>query len=295
MAPHEALALYGVISYMDTVAGVWFPRGGMHAVARALAGAAAKHGVSFSYGVTVSRIETRGGRATAVLTADGTRIPASAVVVNADVGTAYRTLLPDARAPRRLARARYSPSCLLLHVGADWSSPALAHHNIHFGHAWRSTFTELVRDGVPQTDPSILVCHPSGTDPTLAPAGRHSYYVLVPAPHLGGRFDWAAGRSRLVDDTFAELSRRGYPGLRDAAEVVRTVTPTDWAALDLPMGTPFSLAHTFAQTGPFRPANRARGLANVFFAGASTHPGVGVPTVLVSGRLAAERVRRAEP
>ncbi|GAA1735945.1 phytoene desaturase family protein [Luedemannella helvata] len=293
MAPHEALALYGVISYMDTVAGVWFPRGGMHALARALAGAAEKHGVEFTYGAPVTRIETRGGRATAVITSDGSRIEAQAVIVNADLGVAYRSLLPDRPAPRRLARARYAPSCLLLHVGADWSSPDLAHHNIHFGRAWRTTFDELVRGGVPQSDPSLLVCHPSGTDPALAPAGRHSYYVLVPAPHLGGRFDWAADGDRLVEATWAELAGRGYAGLRSSADVVRTVTPVDWAAMDLPMGTPFSLAHTFAQTGPFRPANRVRGLSNVFFAGAATHPGVGVPTVLISGRLAAERVRKA--
>ena len=135
LAPQDALAIYAVIAYMDTVAGVYFPRGGMHALPRALADAAAKHGVQFRYGTTASRIEVSGGRARAVHTADGERIPADVVVVNADLPTAYRELLDPRYAPRRLDRLRYSPSCLLLHAGSSRELPAAGapHHLLRQG------------------------------------------------------------------------------------------------------------------------------------------------------------------
>ncbi|GAB3965671.1 hypothetical protein GCM10027615_11090 [Plantactinospora veratri] len=130
LAPHDALAIYTVISYLDSVAGVYFPRGGIHAVSRALAGAAEKHGVQIRYGSTVDRVETSAGRATGVHTADGSFVPADVVVLNPDLPVAYRDLLPDGAAPRRL---RYSPSCVVLHVGARQGYRGIAHHNIHFG------------------------------------------------------------------------------------------------------------------------------------------------------------------
>ena len=286
VAPHEALALYAVIGYMDTVAGVFYPRGGVRALPEALAGAAASHGVSFHYGAEATRIEVRNGRAVAVHIAGGDPIPAGAVVVNADQARAYRTLLAGVRAPRRLTRARYSPSCFLLHIGAPTEYSHLAHHTILFGAAWEETFDQIIHGGQTMTDPSLLVCNPSRTDPTLAPPGRHTYYVLAPTPNTSAGIDWTGYR----DELMGVLERRGLAGLADGAEVERVVTPADWAKLGLTMGTPFSLAHTFRQTGPFRPPNMCPGVSNVVFAGAGTHPGVGVPTVLISGRLAAERL-----
>jgi phytoene desaturase len=288
--PHDALAIYAVIAYMDSVAGVYFPVGGLHAVPRALAGAADKHGVRFRYGTAVERVEVHHGRATAVITADGERIPADVVVLNPDLPTAYRELLPPAVAPRRLDRLRYSPSCVVLHAGSTASYSRTAHHNIHFGRAWRRTFAELIDRGELMSDPSILVTNPSRSDPTLAPAGRQSYYVLAPVPNLGAGIDWAAIGPRYRDELIAILEQRGYVGFGAGIEVERLVTPADWAASGLAMGAPFAAAHTFFQTGPFRPRMLPRGLANVIFTGSGTQPGVGVPMVLLSGRLAAERV-----
>jgi phytoene desaturase len=294
LSPYDALALYSVIAYMDVVAGVWFPRGGVSAVPRALAAAAADAGVEFRYRTEVTGVEVKGGRATAVVTATGERIPADVVVLNADLPVAYRELLPAAHRPRRLDRLRYSPSCFLLLAGSTAGYSRIAHHNIHFGAAWREVFDDII--GTRRSparlmrDPSLLVTNPTRTDPSLAPAGRESYYVLFPTPNLAAPLDWDAIGPRYRDEVVATLERRGYVGFGDAIEVEATTTPADWGRLGLAMGAPFAASHTFTQTGPFRPSNLAPGLDNVVFAGSGTTPGVGIPMVLVSGRLAAERI-----
>lgn len=284
--PHRALALYAVIAYMDTVAGVYYPRGGMHTVATAVAGAAVKHGVTIEYGREVTSVEVSGSRARAVRTRDGDRIPADVVVLNPDLPVAYRDLLN--RPLRR--RLRYSPSCVVLHLGADKAYAGASHHNIHFGHAWSDTFDDITRRGRVMSDPSLLVTNPTQTDPGLAPPGRQVYYVLAPAPNLDAGPDWSRAGQAYADDLLRVLADRGYPGLGEAVQVRQVVTPDDWERAGMAAGTPFAAAHTFGQSGPLRPGNLAPGLDNVVFVGSGTRPGVGIPMVLVSARLAAERI-----
>ncbi|GIE96264.1 phytoene desaturase family protein [Paractinoplanes rishiriensis] len=291
LAPHDALAIYAVIAYLDSVAGVYFPKGGMHAVPRALAGAAEKHGVTFRYDTTVTRVETSAGRATGVITADGSRIPADVVVLNPDLPVAYRDLLP----PGRSRKLRYSPSCVVLHVGSRQAYRKIAHHNIHFGTHWKRTFDEVIRDGLLMSDPSLLVTNPTHTDPAAAPDGRQTYYVLAPAPNLvTGPMDWRGDLAeRYAASLVRTLERRGYVGFGDGIEVQRVITPADWQDQGMAAGTPFAAAHTFGQTGPFRPSNLHPALENVVFTGSGTQPGVGVPMVLISGKLAATRITGA--
>jgi phytoene desaturase len=284
--PHRALALYAVIAYMDTVAGVYFPRGGMHAVAAALAAAAVKHGVTIDYGREVTGIQITGSRACAVRTRDGDRVPADVVVLNPDLPVAYRDLLN--RPLRR--RLRYSPSCVVMHLGACQAYAGISHHNIHFGKAWRATFDDITRRGRVMSDPSLLVTNPTRTDPGLAPPGREVYYVLAPVPNLQAGPDWSRAGQAYADDLLRVLADRGYPGLAEAVQVRQVITPADWAQAGLAAGTPFAAAHTFGQSGPLRPGNLAPGLDNVVFVGSGTRPGVGVPMVLLSARLAAERI-----
>lgn len=287
LAPHDALAIYAVIAYLDSVAGVHFPRGGIHAVARAMAGAAEKHGVQLRYDTTVTQVETAADRATGVRTDSGEFVPADVVVLNPDLPVAHRELLQT-----RHRRLTYSPSCVVLHVGSTQGYAKIAHHNIHFGRAWRGTFEEVIRRGELMSDPSLLVTNPSRTDPSVAPADRHAYYVLAPVPNLDrAPFDWRGGLAdRYADRLVRTLEERGYVGFDDGIEVLRTVTPADWAEQGMAAGTPFAAAHSLFQTGPFRPPTLHRGLANVVFVGSGTQPGVGVPMVLISGKLAAARV-----
>jgi phytoene desaturase len=292
-APQRALALYAVIAYMDTVAGVYFPRGGMRALPDALAAAAAAAGVTFRYGSPVTALERAGSRVRAVRTADGARIGCDAVVLATELDTAYQLL---GRAPRRPVALRPSPSAVVLHVGAGRRWPAAAHHTIAFGGAWRDTFREIIDAGQLMSDPSLLVTRPTASDPGLAPPGRDLVYVLAPAPNLaagpagGERVDWKTAAGDYAGRLISAVASRVLPGLDASAEVLRVVTPADWAREGLVAGTPFSYAHTFWQTGPFRPGNLPRGAGNAVLAGCGTVPGVGVPTALISGRLAADRV-----
>lgn len=302
VSPRAARAIYAVIGYLDSVAGVYYPRGGMFAVAQALAGAAAKHGAQFRYGTRAARIELSGARACAVWTESGERIPADVVVVNADPGTAYRTLLPHGpgptgRQPRPWRRPRYAPSAFVWHVGSSGALPrtdAPSHHTISFGRSWAPTFDEIITAGSLMSDPSLLITNPSASDDSVAPAGKHSYYVLAPCPNTEtGHIDWPRIAPRYRDEIARTLAERGFDvhgAFSAGVEVSHLVSPADWQARGLPAGTPFSLAHTAMQTGPLRHPTRHPAIDNLLFCGAAVQPGVGVPPVLLSGALAANRV-----
>lgn len=288
IAPHRALGVLAVIGYMDVVAGVWAARGGMHAVATGLADAVAKAGGRISYGRSVDEVVLADGDRGAVrgVRSGGDLVTADAVVVNADLPGAYG-LLPGLRPPASLRRAHYSPSAVVWHAGVR-GHPAAghAHHNIHFGHAWRTAFRDL-DDGRRMSDPSLLVSVPTLSDPELAPPGCSVLYTLEPVPNLTGGLDWVRLRATVRSELSARIQRLGYPV--DTVEE-SLVDPVDWARQGLAAGTPFSLSHRFLQSGPFRPSNvdgRAPGLV---FVGTGTVPGVGVPMVLLSGKLAAERL-----
>lgn len=344
LAPERALALYAVITYMDSVEGVWFPRGGMRAMPEVLAQAAEAAGVEFRYGTTVERILKRSDGAVAGVATDaGDPVWADAVVVTLDVPTAYETLLPDLSPPRALRRPDHAPSALVWHLGvrgvparegvrgvpapegvrgvpapegvrgvpvegsrpaaptqeslrdrpAERDAPGVAHHNIHFGRAWESAFEDLLEHGRRMRDPSRLVTVPSLDDDSAAPAGHSVLSVLEPVPNLEvGRVDWSEEAPRAREELLGFLDGAGYP-----TDIVteRLVTPDDWHAQGMAAGTPFALAHTFPQTGPFRPPNVERRRPGVFFAGSGTVPGVGLPMVFVSGKLAARRVAEYLP
>ncbi|MGY5036542.1 phytoene desaturase family protein [Streptomyces sp. 900116325] len=290
VAPARALAAYAVIAYMDTVAGVWFPKGGMHALPRAMAEAAADAGATFHWSAAVSELERSTGRVRAVRLATGDRIACDAVVLTPDLPAAHRLL---GRAPRRPMRLRHSPSAVILHAGTNRTWSSLAHHTLSFGAAWERTFDELTRTGALMSDPSLLITRPTSHDPDLAPPGRHLHYVLAPCPNttIGPcAASWHDLGPRYRDSLVAQLERRGLDGFAESIQEELLVTPVDWTAQGHAAGSPFSVSHTFAQTGPFRPGNLVRGLDNVVLAGCGTTPGVGVPTVLISGKLAAHRI-----
>lgn len=293
VAPARALAAYAVIAYMDTVAGVWFPRGGMHALPRAMADAAGDAGAELRWSAEVSALERSAGRVRAVRLATGERIPCDAVVLSCELPSAHRLL---GRTPRRPVPLRHSPSAVVLHAGTDRTWPQLSHHTLSFGAKWAETFDELTRTGRLMSDPSLLITRPTTHDPSLAPPDRHLHYVLAPCPNTAvgpSPTTWRDLGPRYRDELAAELERRGLTGFRDSVEQELLVTPWDWAERGHAAGSPFSVSHTFAQTGPFRPRNLVRGADNVVLAGCGTTPGVGVPTVLISGKLAAARVTGA--
>jgi phytoene desaturase len=162
----------------------------------------------------------------------------------------------------------------------------VAHHNLHFGAAWDDAFRSLL-DGRRMPDPSILVTVATQTDASLAPPNASMIFALEPVPNLRGSVDWTRESARVRDDLAARLAMLGYPV---DVEVEKLYDPWTWQRLGLTAGTPFSLSHRFTQSGPFRPANVDARAPGLVFTGGGTVPGVGVPMVLLSGRLAAERV-----
>jgi phytoene desaturase len=291
LAPHQALAVYAVITYMDTIQGVVRAEGGVHALPTALAAAAELGGAKFRYDTPVERIVAErddGGPVRGVRLQSGEFVPADVVVCNADMPEAYARLVPGLTAPRPLRRGHFSPSAVVWYAGVRGDMPAgVARHNIHFAQPWRSAFRSLLDEGRRMPHPSLLVSAQSVDEPTHAPANRHALYVLEPVPNLLGRVDWTTERDRARDDLQRALERFGYP---TDVEVEALVDPTDWARQGLAHGTPFGLSHRFLQSGPFRPSNIERRMPGLLFTGASTVPGVGVPMVLVSGELVARRV-----
>jgi phytoene desaturase len=288
--PDRALAVYAVIAYMDTICGVYFPRGGVRALPDALAAAATHAGVEFRYNTEVSTLERSGTLLTAVHTGNGERIDADAVVLTTELPDTYRLL---DRTPRRLMRLHPAPSAVVAHVGCRAVGDDIGHHTILFGQEWQQTFRDIIDDGQLMADPSLLVTRPTAGDARLAPAGRDLLYILAPAPNTAvGQVDWATRGPAYTEQLFKVVTER-LPEVGVDAEVLHVVNPAGWGRQGMAAGTPFALAHTFGQTGPFRPANTVRGIDNVVLAGSSTVPGVGVPTALLSGRLAADRITGA--
>ncbi|MCX4094714.1 phytoene desaturase family protein [Nocardia sp. alder85J] len=285
VTPARALAAYAVIAYMDTIGGVYFPRGGMRALPDALAAAAEAAGVRLRYATTVTGTDRVGSRVRAVVTASGERIACDAVVLTSELADSHRLLSHRSRRPLGPVAA---PSAVVLHLGVA-AAPELGHHTLLFGRAWEETFRDITVHGRVMRDPSLLVTRPTAGDPTLAPPGRELLYLLAPVPNLArGRINWDRFGPAYARELLATAGDR-LTELPDA-HLLRVTTPADWARQGMLAGSPFALAHTFAQTGPFRPANLIRGLDNVVLAGGSTVPGVGIPPVLVSGRLAADRI-----
>jgi phytoene desaturase len=272
----------------------------MHAVPTALAAAAMSAGAEIRYRSAATGLVRRAGRAVGVRYRDAAgelaTVRADAVVLTADLPTAYRLL---GRTPRRAVPLRWAPSAVVLHAGGppralgagSGDEDRLTHHTLSFGAAWADTFRQILHRGELMSDPSLLLTCPTATDPSLAPPGRQLYYLLAPCPNTArARVDWSRVGPAYADELADVLAARGIPELTGPLEVSHLVTPADWESAGLAAGSPFSAAHTLAQTGPFRPRNLPAGWSNVVLAGCGTTPGVGVPPVLISGRLAAARI-----
>ena len=291
LSPYESPAIYSLLPYTEVAGGLYFPMGGMHAIPRALARLAGELGVDIEYGVEVSRLEREGTRIAAVRTADGRRLDADTVLVNADLPYAYESLLGERY--EGIDRFDFSCSALLMYLGVDGAYPGLPHHNLIVPSDLRRACDDIfLRHQVP-ADPAFYICNPSKTDPSLAPEGMENIYVLVPVPSQDPArpIDWAVEGPRLEAEMLERLERFGLTDLRRRLVTRRTFTPADFQVqLSATRGEAFGLAHGIDQVGYFRPHNRHADCTNLFFVGQSTHPGCGVPMVLISSRLVVERI-----
>jgi phytoene desaturase len=288
--PCETTSIYGMISHLERAHGVWFPMGGTGALVDALTGLMARAGIEVRTGETVARIRLEDGRARGVELDGGRRIDADVVVSNADPAHLYRHMLPEGAANRlarlRTRHAERSMGLYVLYFGARRQWPEVAHHTVWFGERHRALLDEIFNKKTLADDFSLYVHRPTATDPSFAPEGCDSFYVLCPVPNLEGGVHWAAEGPRLRDRIVAALDRSLLPGLSDTICAEFAMTPEDFAHDYLSdAGAGFSISPFFRQSAWFRYHNRAEGVPGLYLVGAGTHPGAGVPGVVSSARV----------
>ncbi|MBI5031235.1 MAG: phytoene desaturase [Chloroflexi bacterium] len=293
ISPFDALATYSLIQYTEMAEGVWFPKGGLYRVIESLESIAKARGVQFIYNAPVTKIQVDQDRATGIVLRDDSQLNADVIVTNADLPYAYRDLLPDEGAAKRLEKLKYTSSAIMFYWGVDKVYSQLGTHNIFLAGDYRASFDRIFKDHTLPDEPSFYVHAPARIDSTAAPAGQDTLMVLVPVGHLddAANQDWSALQARARKTVLQKLEKLGASDLEQHIKFEVSYTPEDWQTqYNLAKGAAFGLSHNFMQVGYLRPQNRHPRYRNLYFAGSSTHPGTGLPLVLLSARLTTERI-----
>jgi len=295
LSPYDAPATFSLLQYTELADGVWFPMGGMYKVIESLASIVEGLGVRFHYGTPVKQINVEGRKTTGITLEDGSRIPADIVIANADLPYVYDQLLPDDGTAARLSQKKYTSSTLMFYWGVKGErSPELLHHNVFLAdHRYRDSFDSIFKDLTLPEEPSFYVCAPTRTDPSFAPQDGDSLMVLVPVGHMNenNSQNWSWLEARARHTVIERLTKLGVKDLENRITFEAKWGPPYYRnALNLMKGSAFGLSHNFTQVGYLRPHNRHARFGNLYFAGASTHPGTGLPIVLLSAQLTVERI-----
>jgi phytoene desaturase len=293
LSPYESPACYSLMQYTELADGLWYPRGGMYRVAEALTAIAEKLGVQFRCNAPVVKILVDGERAGGVVLAGGQELKADVVVADADLGYVYRRLLPDDGTAARLDRKEYGCSTVMFYWGLDRQYLQLGPHNLFLCGDYRGNFDAIFKGLGVSDRPDFYIHAPVRLDAAMAPVGGETLVVAVPVGHIDPRTpqDWPAIQARLRAFLLQRLAQLGMADLEAHLKVEVSFVPTDWEGrYNLTHGSTHGLSHKLTQMGYLRPHNRHARYRNLYFVGASTHPGTGVPTVLVSARLGAARI-----
>ena len=297
--PFQSTSIYALIHTLEQQWGVWFAMGGTGALVNALVRLFGEEGGTLRLQSPVTAIELAPGtrRVSGVRLAGGELLPADAVVSNGDVARTYMDLLPAAVRRRnsdaRMRRLRYSMSLVVIYFGTNRRYDDIAHHEILMGPRYEGLLENIFTDKTLSDDFSLYLHRPTATDPSLAPPGCDSFYVLSPVPHLGGRTDWRTAAKPYRDRIMAYLEARYLPGLSRHLVTERMIDPLHFRdTLGSHLGSAFSVEPILTQSAWFRPHNRSEDVENLYFAGAGTHPGAGIPGVLSSGKIVAEMIGR---
>jgi phytoene desaturase len=289
--PMTTSAIYALIHKLERDGGVWFARGGTNRLVAGMVSHFERLGGTLRLGDPVERIETRGDRTTAIRTAGGWRADFDAIASNADIVRTYDMLdHPRGRgAAAKLRRKRFSPSLFVVHFGTRGHWPDIPHHNILFGPRYRGLLNDIYKGMALAPDPALYLHHPTATDPSMAPAGMSTFYALAPVPHLGkAPLDWDTEGPRYQRDILRILEERIMPGLADRIDTIFNFGPVDFEReLGAHLGSAFSLEPVLTQSAWFRVHNRDDRVRNLYFVGAGTHPGAGIPGVVGSAKATA--------
>ena len=298
--PFQTTSIYALIHTLEQKWGVWFSMGGTGALVNGLVQLFVDIGGEFRLSAEVKRIDVDGSTrlARGVTLADETFIAADAIVANSDVAHTYMKMLPSSarkrNTDRRLEGMRYSMSLFVMYFGTDRRYDDIAHHEILMGPRYRELLEDVFTRKILASDFSLYLHRPTATDPSLAPPGCDAWFVLSPVPHLGGNVDWEHAVKPYRDAIVSYLEERYLPDLSSHIVTERIIDPRYFRdSLSSHLGSAFSVEPILTQSAWFRPHNRSEDVANLYFAGAGTHPGAGLPGVLSSGKIVADMIGAA--
>lgn len=293
-SPLKAPALFSMLPAAEMIEGALFPIGGMHQIALKLESVAKGAGVKFVFNTTVEKIEAEGNHVKTVVCSDGTTIRSDLIVVNADLPYAYSNLLPDKKISAQLDRKTYSCSAIVFHWGLSKTYPRFEHHSIFLSENYSESLDALFDQHSLSKNPNFYVHAPVRTDPSAAPEAQDSISVIVPVSHLDQKDsrDWEEVKKMARVEVLKRLVHDGFTDLEEHIKFEICYTPVAWNSIyNVSRGSVFgSIGHNIFQMGYFRPHNRHDHYRNLYFVGGSTHPGNGVPLVLLSAKLTSERI-----
>ncbi|MHB1413861.1 MAG: phytoene desaturase family protein [Chloroflexota bacterium] len=293
LSPFEAPATFSMMPYTELAHGVWYPEGGMYSVVESLVDLAQQAGVEFAFHSAAASIDINATHAKGVVLADGLRLDADIIVANADLPYVYQHLLPQDRMTKALSCRQFSSSAISFFWGVDKTYEALGPHTLFLADDYRENFKSIIHDLSLPTNPSVYVHAPARLDPSMAPPGQDTLTVIVPVGHMSdnGGQNWGELRDKARQQVFRRLRALGITDIEAHIKFEETYTPISWAKrYNLVKGSTHGLSHRLTQMAYFRPSNRHPRYQNLYFVGASTHPGTGMPTAMVSGRLVAKRI-----
>lgn len=292
-SPGDAPGIYSMMNYVDFVEGVWYPDGGIYKVTEALENIARKNGVVIKTNAPVEKILVENGVAVGIRLADNTELKADMVISNADIVHTDQQLLDPAYQQKSASywnSRLMAPSAFILYLGVDGEIPTLEHHNLLFSEKWNENFKQIFRKPEWPTDPSLYVCVPSKTDPNVAPPGKENLFVLVPIA-AGLEHDDELLK-KYADFTIAQMSDyMDIPNLKERIIYQRIYAVNDFIKdYNSFKGSALGLSHSLSQTAIFRPNNINKKVKNLYYVGAGTNPGIGMPICLISAELVYKRI-----
>lgn len=295
VSPYEAPAIYSIVSYMETGLGIWYPKGGMYSLSLALQKLVKDLGGKIRLGTPVKKVCIEDKKATGVELETGRTHKANIVIANADLVYAYKNLIPVEMRKKmpnaRLDSYKQASSALLFYWGVDDECKDMLHHNVYLCKDFKANLEQILTSKKLPKDPSFYTYIPTKTDPSLAPKGKQVFYVLVPVPNLEGKNNWQKGIKKIREQVLARLKSEFNLDIAHKITTETIFTPQDFAdKFNLTNGSAFGLSHHFFQSGAFRPHNYSKEIANMYFVGASTYPGGGIPMVTLSAKLVTERI-----
>jgi phytoene desaturase len=291
--PFHAPAMMSMFQYLEQVVGVWLPKGGMYSVVKAFEKLAEDSGVKFIFDSPVKKIDIKNISATGVTFLNGQKIAADYVIANADLSYVYRALLPRSKTSDTLQNKKYTCSVISFFWGMDKNYPHFGTHNLFLSNEYQRSFNQVTEELIMPDDPNFYIHAPGRVDSSRAPKNHDSIVAIVPVGHLTehNSQEWQKHRDTARRIVLDRLRKIGIDDFEDHIKFEVNYTPNMWAnQFNLTNGSTLGLAHNIQQMGYLRPKSQHKKYRNLFFVGASTHPGSGVPTVLISARLTTERI-----